>query len=255
MDNRLTAFTPFPNLPTATVQYRGSVMATKQAVSARNSAKPKRTSTGNPAKATQRTATYAPGTLRHALVAEGRRMFEENGATELSLRELARRVGVSEAAPSKHFKGKEELLAAIAADGFLELAAQREALSRKKLAPRALARQMMLSYVHFAQVHEGLFDLMIGPRVLPEFRHGEFTETGDKSYAYFANSIFELAQEHGWPKRSLEYLSHSAWAVEHGIAALILARRIPREDSHLELQKLVEFAIDFFLDSVSAGPT
>ena len=113
---------------------------------------------------------------------------------------------------------------------------------------------MMLSYVRFAQMHEGLFDLMIGPRVLPEFRRGEFTETGDVSYAYFANSVFDLARLHGWPKKSLEYLSHSAWSMEHGIAALILARRIPREDSGLDLQKTIEFAIDFFLDSVAAGP-
>ena len=75
-----------------------------------------------------RTSTYAPGGLRDALVVEGRKMFEENGASELSLRALARRVGVSEAAPSKHFQGKEELLAAIASNGFRELAAQREML-------------------------------------------------------------------------------------------------------------------------------
>ena len=201
-----------------------------------------------------RTANYEPGKLRDALVSEGRKMFEENGATELSMRALARRLGVSEAAPSKHFKGKEELLSAIASDGFRELAAQRVTLSTKQLAPYAKAREMMLSYVRFAQRHEGLFDLMIGPRVLPEFRRGEFSETGDRSYAYFANSVFDLALAHGWPKGSLEYLSHSAWAMEHGIAALILARRVPRDDSGLELQKMIEFAIDFFLDSVVAGP-
>jgi len=204
---------------------------------------------------TSRGGHYEPGKLRDALVREGRRMFEENGATELSLRALARRLGVSEAAPSKHFKGgKEELLAAIASDGFRELAALRVKLSKQTMTPYQKAREMMSSYVRFAQAHEGLFDLMIGPRVLPEFRRGEFTETGDVSYAYFANSIFDLARLHGWPKKSLEYLSHSAWSVEHGIAALILARRIPREDSGLELQKMIEFAIDFFLDSVAAGP-
>ena len=201
-----------------------------------------------------RTANYEPGKLRDALVSEGRRMFEENGATELSLRALARRLGVSEAAPSKHFKGKEELLSAIASDGFRELAAQRVALSARQLAPYAKAREMMLSYVRFAQRHEGLFDLMIGPRVLPEFRRGEFTETGDRSYSYFANSVFDLGLAHAWPRGSLEYLSHAAWAMEHGIAALILARRVPREDSGLELQKMIEFGIDFFLDSVVAGP-
>ena len=201
-----------------------------------------------------RTANYEPGKLREALVSEGRKMFEENGATELSLRALARRLGVSEAAPSKHFQGKEELLSAIASDGFRELAAQRVTLSAKKLAPYAKAREMMLSYVRFAQRHEGLFDLMIGPRVLPEFRRGEFMETGDRSYAYFANSVFDLARAHGWPQGALEYLSHSAWAMEHGIAALILARRVPREDSGLKLQKMIEFGIEFFLDSIVAGP-
>jgi AcrR family transcriptional regulator len=201
-----------------------------------------------------RTATYAPGGLRDALVVEGRKMFEENGASELSLRALARRVGVSEAAPSKHFQGKEELLAAIASNGFRELAAQREMLSAKKLAPLPRAREMMMSYVRFAQEHEGLFDLMIGPRVLQEFRRGEFTETGDRSYAFFSNSIFDLARERGWPKSAFPYLSHTAWAVEHGIAALILARRVPRDDSHIELQPMIEYAIDFFLDSVAAGP-
>jgi AcrR family transcriptional regulator len=207
-----------------------------------------------PANDGARVASYAPGGLRDALVAEGRKMFEENGASELSLRAMARRVGVSEAAPSKHFQGKEELLAAIASNGFRELAAQRETLSAKKLAPLPRAREMMMSYVRFAQEHEGLFDLMIGPRVLPEFRRGEFTETGDRSYAFFSNSIFDLARESGWPKSAFAYLSHSAWAVEHGIAALILARRIPRDDSHLELQQLIDYTIDFFLTSVAAGP-
>lgn len=181
-------------------------------------------------------------------------MFEENGASELSLRALARRVGVSEAAPSKHFQGKEELLAAIASSGFRKLASQRETLSAKELAPLPRAREMMLSYVRFAQQHEGLFDLMIGPRVLPEFRRGEFTETGDRSYAFFANSIFDLARERGWPKSSFPYLSHTAWALEHGIASLIIARRIPRDDSNIDLQQLIEYAIDFFLASVATGP-
>ena len=73
-----------------------------------------------------REPTYERGGLRNALVEEGRRMFEENGASELSLRALARRLGVSEAAPSRHFKGKEELLAAIAISGFKQLAEQRK---------------------------------------------------------------------------------------------------------------------------------
>jgi AcrR family transcriptional regulator len=202
----------------------------------------------------KRERAYEPGNLRHALVEEGRRMFEENGATELSMRALARRLGVSEAAPSRHFRGKEELLAAIASSGFRELAARRKAISARHLPALAKAREMMLSYVRFGLKHAGLFDLMIGPRILEEFRHGELEETSENSYAYFSHSITDLASEAGWPEGAFTHLSHAAWSMEHGIAALILADRIPREDSALKRQKMIEFSIDFFLDGIAAGP-
>jgi AcrR family transcriptional regulator len=198
---------------------------------------------------------YERGGLRTALVEEGRRMFEENGATELSLRALARRVGVSEAAPSRHFKGKEELLAAIAVSGFLELAEQRKGIAAMNLQALAKAREMMLSYVRYAQEHAGLFDLMTGPRLLKEFVRGDVEASSNVSYAYFAESIFALATESGWPANQLHHLSHAAWSMEHGLAALILADRIPRTDSNLEKQAMIEFAIDMFLRSVTSGPT
>ena len=197
---------------------------------------------------------YEKGGLRNALVEEGRRMFEENGATELSLRALARRLGVSEAAPSRHFKGKEELLAAIAVSGFLELAEQRKRIDAMNLTKLSKARQMLLSYVHYAQMHAGLFDLMTGPRLLREFVRGDVEATSNVSYSYFANSIFELARESGWPESDLHYLSHAAWSMEHGIAALLLSERTPRTDSNLEPQKMIEFAIDLFLAGIVGGP-
>lgn len=197
---------------------------------------------------------YERGGLRNALVEEGRKMFEENGASELSLRALARRLGVSEAAPSRHFKGKEELLAAIASSGFQELAEQRLKISAMSLDVLAKAREMMLSYVRYAELHAGLFDLMTGPRLLQEFVRGDVEAVSNVSYAYFSDSIFELAIESGWSKSQLHYLSHAAWSMEHGVAALILAGRTPRTDSGLEKQRMIELSIDLFLSAVVAGP-
>jgi AcrR family transcriptional regulator len=197
---------------------------------------------------------YERGGLRDALVEEGRRMFEQYGASEMSLRELARRLGVSEAAPSRHFRGKEELLAAIAVSGFLELAAQRKEIAARELPPLQKAREMMLSYVRFGQTHAGLFDLMTGPRLMREFVRGDVEEISNVSYRYFADSVFELALQSGWPREKLHHLSHAAWSMEHGVAALILADRIPRTDSHLQTQDMIEFAIDMFLSAVVAGP-
>ncbi|WP_208513407.1 TetR/AcrR family transcriptional regulator [Variovorax paradoxus] len=185
---------------------------------------------------------------------EGRKMFEESGASELSLRALARRLGVSEAAPSRHFAGKDDLLAAIARSGFEELAEQRKQISARALPAFPKAREMMLSYVQYALDHAGLFDLMTGPRLLLAFRRGDMERSSDVSYSYFANAVFDLALENGWPREQLHYLSHAAWSMEHGVAALILAGRTPRTDSGLDMQRMVQFSIDLFLTGVVAGP-
>lgn len=201
-----------------------------------------------------REPTYERGDLRNALVLEGRRMFEESGAAELSLRALARRLGVSEAAPSRHFSGKDDLLAAIARCGLEELAAQRKKIAAQQLAALPKAREMMLSYVCYAQRHAGLFDLMTGPRLIQVFRRGDLEISSDVSYSFFADAVFELALDNGWSREQLNHLSHAAWSMEHGIAALLLAGRTPRTDSSLDAQRMIEFSIDLFLTAVVAGP-
>ena len=115
--------------------------------------------THTPRKKVPAPAAYHHGDLRNALVREGRRSLEENGAGELSLREVARRVGVSVAAPSRHFEGKEDLLSAIASDGFAELAGIRRSIAGANLTVVAKAREMMLGYVRFALQNRGLFSL------------------------------------------------------------------------------------------------
>ncbi len=66
--------------------------------------------------------------------------------------------------------------------------------------------------------------------------------------------MFELALESGWDSEQLHYLSHAAWSMEHGVAALLLGGRIPRTDSNLDTQRMIEFSIDLFLAAVVSGP-
>jgi len=198
--------------------------------------------------------TYHHGDLRNALLREGRRLLEEKGAAELSLRELARRVGVSEAAPSRHFEGKEDLLAGVATDGFRELAAQRLALTELKLSKLELVREMLLSYVRYAQANKGVFNLMVGPRMLDAHRHGELLEAGAMSFNLFSESVVALALENGWPRRQVELVAHSAWALEHGLATLILADRAPRKDREVDLVQMIDFSIAMMLSAIVAGP-
>ncbi|MES2183857.1 MAG: TetR/AcrR family transcriptional regulator [Pseudomonadota bacterium] len=198
--------------------------------------------------------TYHHGDLRNALLREGRALLETLGATELSLREVARRAGVSEAAPSRHFEGKEGLLAGIAAEGFRELAAQRRAIAAQDTGTLAKVRDMLLSYVRYAQQNKGVFHLMVGPRILDPTRHLELVEVGNESFQLFAGAVVDLAVEHGWPRRQVELVTHSAWAVEHGLATLILADRAPNRASSVQVDRMISFSVDMILSAIVAGP-
>ncbi|QBR01395.1 TetR/AcrR family transcriptional regulator [Paraburkholderia pallida] len=197
---------------------------------------------------------YHHGDLRNALIAEGRRALEEVGAHELSLRYLARAVGVSEAAPSRHFAGKEGLLAAIAADGWRDLATIRSGILKSDDPAMTKAYRMMRAYVEFAQTHKGLFDLMVGPRIVARDLYPELTEEGTKSFGLFAKVVEQAALESGWKKNALTLVTHAAWGVEHGLATLILSDRVPRSDLPVRLDQMIHFSISVFLSAIDAGP-
>src|SRR3546814_3295289 len=90
---------------------------------------------------------YHHGDLRNALLAETRNALNEIPPHSLSLRLIARRVGVSEAAPSRHFAGLNELLAAVAAQGFGELAIERRKVAKSNATSRRKLYLMMQCYV------------------------------------------------------------------------------------------------------------
>ncbi|KAE8759511.1 MULTISPECIES: TetR/AcrR family transcriptional regulator [Paraburkholderia] len=196
---------------------------------------------------------YHHGNLRNALIAEGRRALEEIGVHELSLRYLARKAGVSEAAPSHHFAGKEGLLAAIAADGFRDLAALRATIAASDETALSKAYRMMRVYVEFAQRYNGLFELMVGPRIVARDSYPELSTEITKSFRLFASSVEQFALEKQWEEQSLTLVTHAAWSVEHGLATLILSDRMPRSDKPLSIDQVVEFSISMFLSAVAAG--
>jgi AcrR family transcriptional regulator len=199
------------------------------------------------------TPAYHHGDLRNALIAEGRRLLEEIGARELSLRHVARSVGVSIAAPSHHFDGKEGLLAAIAAEGFDELAAQRRKIAASERDPLRRAWRMMECYVRFAERQKGLFDLMVGPRILLR-SHEELTAAVRQSFDLFASSVCDYARTKGWREQDLNLVVHAAWSVEHGLATLILAHRVPFPGRKVDVKQVVHFSVSMMLGAIAAGP-
>src|SRR6478672_7153397 len=98
-------------------------------------------------------STYHHGNLRPALLRAATKTLEKEGVGALSLRDLARRAGVSHNAPYRHFPDRESLLAALAADGFEKLGQAMRGQGGKEMGE---------AYVRFALEHPQLFRLMFG---------------------------------------------------------------------------------------------
>jgi AcrR family transcriptional regulator len=131
-------------------------------------------------------------------------MLEEEGLVRLSLREAARRAGVSHNAPYRHFPDRESLLAALAAEGFERLG---EALRSR---PR---REMGEAYVEFALAHPQRFRLMFGGLVKGGPRERGVYERLVESFADLGDDAPSAAA--------------AAWGLVHGLAHLLL-------DGHFE---------------------
>jgi AcrR family transcriptional regulator len=107
------------------------------------------------------TRPYHHGNLRAALLARAVEVVDERGAADLSLRELARDVGVSHAAPRRHFADRQALLDALAVEGFDRLGEDlRAAVDRAGTAFDARLEELARAYLAFATHHAALLELM-----------------------------------------------------------------------------------------------
>ena len=106
-------------------------------------------------------ATYHHGDLRPALLRAAAKILEKEGSDAVSLRDLARRAGVSHTAPYRHFPDRRALLAALAEEGFAQLAAELEGRPW---------REQAVAYVRFAIANPERFRLMFTRPAPPALR-------------------------------------------------------------------------------------
>ena len=169
-------------------------------------------------------AAYHHGDLRRTLVAAARAALDENGAERLGLREIARRAGVSPAAPYRHFAGLEDLLQAVAAQGFDELAAALDAAAGD---PGDRLAAMGRAYVRFARAHPRLYRLMFAAGA-PAAAAAGLAAAGRSAFARLEAAVTGERERN---PREARLAALSAWAHVHGLSLLLLDGRIPRVDA------------------------
>jgi AcrR family transcriptional regulator len=174
--------------------------------------------------------TYYGGDLRRDLLDTALDLIAREGPSAVSLRALARRLGVSHAAPANHFPDKAALFTAIAVEGFGRLA---EAIEDGvgQLGPDATAGQRFRAagqaYTGFALAHPAHFAVM-WQRDLLHQDDPELVAAGDTTFELLLGSVREIQSE-GWAAgRDPQAVAYLAWSVVHGLAALWLGGSLQR---------------------------
>lgn len=162
---------------------------------------------------------YHHGDLRAALLAAAEAELAERGMEGFSLRSVAKRAGVSHAAPAHHFGDAQGLLTALAAEGFRQfLAAQsaREAVADPDPASQLVAAG--LGYIDFARTRPTLFRLLWQSK-RPDFDNPDL---GTAAQAAFHHLVDQVTAAGGSTSADIA----AAWAMAHGLADLLAAGRL-----------------------------
>ncbi len=163
---------------------------------------------------------YHHGDLRAALVAEGLKHVEERSAATLSLREIARNVGVSAPAVYRHFPNKDALLRAVAGSGLDRLAAEQAEAEQRATDDKFAASGV--AYVRFALANPGLFRLIFTSTPSPSsFARQPEGSAGRQLYKHAVAALGKEVDD-----ARAQIVAYRAWSLVHGLAMLILDHQI-----------------------------
>ena len=175
---------------------------------------------------------YHHGHLRHALLEAALALVAEKSVAELSLREVARRAGVTYAAPYHHFADKSALLAAVACQGFEGLAAELEQAAARKATLESELLAMAEAYVAFAIAHPAHYRVMFLPEVKESPDADALRVAGDRAFGMLLERVMRARPSA--PEREHRALAVTVWAALHGLALLtidgVLQNKLPQPE-------------------------
>ena len=166
---------------------------------------------------------YHHGDLKNALVAAALSILARDGINALSLREVARSAKVSHAAPYRHFRDKEALVASIAEEGFRRLSGYMYAEIKKY--PDDFRKQFEASgvgYIKFAKENPEYIKIMFGNHISCREDFPSLTETGRVSFMILVDSIRRCQENDIIKKGDPLEIALSAWSMTHGFSLLLI---------------------------------
>lgn len=194
---------------------------------------------------------YHHGDLKAALLDGVEQVVLQQGVGRVSVRGVARHVGVTHAASAHHFANKAGLLTAFATQGYLQLAVEVVTAieaARPSDGPGVL-EAVGRGYVSFALANPGRFEVMFRLDLLNQ-GDADFIAASDAAYALLMTTVARCRAEGFLVGREPEVVAVSAWSMVHGLAALWISGRLGERIHESDPRRLAEKVSRLFVDAV-----
>ncbi len=194
---------------------------------------------------------YHHGNLREALIKAALDLISQKGPAGFTFAEAARVAGVSPAAPYRHFRDRDALIADVARQGFQAFArALESAWGAGQPNPRAAFERVGRAYLHFARTEPAYFAAMFESG-LSGADYPEMAAEGDRAFSILRTSCEALVETMPKEKRppALMMALH-IWSLSHGIASLFARGDRARRPIPMTPEELLEAATLIYLDGL-----
>jgi AcrR family transcriptional regulator len=186
---------------------------------------------------------YHHGDLRNALIRAGLELLAEGGAAALDLRKVARKAGVSHAAPYRHFADKQALIAAINEEGYYRLVERMRAARAQEPDDDIFAQLLAiaLAYIHFAIDNPWLMREMFSGLTVERESYPDLYEASKQVFKQYAEVITRGQQQGSIVQGEVGGLAGVLWSLLHGVAMLIIENQMspyvegPEKIEHMAL--------------------
>ena len=192
---------------------------------------------------------YHHGELRQALVDAARALVNDQGESGFSLSDACRRAGVSTAAPYRHFADKHEILAEVAAQGFIDMTNRSRAETQRHpvgSTERIIALGRV--YFDFAVSEPALFRMMFGQK--PSIsEHDNLTVRGRECFAYVVQEVVSFCEANRIAGNA-QLIALQLWTLVHGAASLTIDGDYAKVAPGIDVEQLIAQAADRLLFSL-----
>lgn len=196
---------------------------------------------------------YHHGRLKDALVEAARKLVAEKGVAGFTLAELAKLVGVTAAAPYRHFTDRNALMTELARRGF-ELFGQRlaGAWDNGRPDPIIALKRMGAAYLAFSREEPGLYGAMFGN--VGALATPEAGAAADKALALLRMACDSVLRVRGGNPAQARQLAFEVWSLSHGVAMLAIAGHLESSNDDCDPALILESAVAGLIETAARRP-